>query len=63
MAIVLPADRLLTSPGPDALEVELHWKGGTEPDELSEVEVELLGSVLPELIAELMLMQGSTDRE
>lgn len=58
MDIALLSDRLLTSSAPGKPEVELVWKREIETDRLCEVEMELLGSVLPELIAELMLTSG-----
>lgn len=62
MGIALPADALLTTPAPGELQVEVTWRNGIEPDQVSDAELELLAPILPELIAELMI-QGSTDAE
>jgi hypothetical protein len=53
---ILPADRLLTTPAPTEPKVELLWRTEIEPDRLSEVEIDLLAPILPELVAELMMI-------
>jgi hypothetical protein len=55
MDFALPSAQLLTSPAPCELKVELVWRTEIEPNELTEVELDLLGPILPELIAELMM--------
>jgi hypothetical protein len=57
MELVLPADRLLTSSPPSEPKVELLWRSEIEADRLTEVELELLGPILPELVADLMMIQ------
>jgi hypothetical protein len=57
MELVLPTHRLLTSSSPPERKVELLWRAEIEADLLTEVELELLGPILPELVAELMMIQ------
>lgn len=57
MDLVLPADPLLTSYVPSEPKVELLWRSEIEADRLTVVELELLGPILPELVAELMMIQ------
>lgn len=57
MELVLPADRLLTSCSPSEPKVELLWRSEIAADRLTEVELDLLGAILPELVAELMMIQ------
>jgi hypothetical protein len=37
--------------------VELLWRSEIAADRLTEVELDLLGAILPELVAELMMIQ------
>ena len=60
MEFALPADQLLTSSGPAEPKVELLWRTDLETDRLTEVELDLLGPILPELVAELMMIQDET---
>ena len=57
MELVLPTGRLLTSSSPSEPKVELLWRSEIEADQLTEVELELLSPILPELVAELMMIQ------
>ncbi len=63
MELAIPSDQFLSSSGAGKLEIDLVWKGKIEPDGVSEVELELLAPILPELIAELMLTDDLTDAE
>ena len=63
MELAIPSDQFLSSSAAGELEIDLKWKGKIEPHRVSEVELELLVPILPELIAELMLTDDSTDAE
>jgi hypothetical protein len=56
MELALPT-QLLTSPAPAEPTVELLWRTEIEPDRLTDVELDLLSPILPELVAELMMIQ------
>jgi hypothetical protein len=60
MELVLPTHRLLTSSSPPEPKVELLWRSEIEADRLTEVELELMGPILPELVSELMMIQVRT---
>jgi hypothetical protein len=60
MELVLHTGRLLTSSSPSEPRVELLWRSEIEADQLTDVELELLGPILPELVAELMIIQDWT---
>jgi hypothetical protein len=63
MDFALPSDELLTSPALRDPIVELEWRTEIEADRLSEVELDLLAPILPELIGELMMTRDWTEAE
>ena len=63
MDLTLRSDQLLTSPAPSEPKVELRWRTEVAANRLTEVELDLLGPIFPELIAELMMTRGWTEAE